>query len=412
MIPSKPFETFKWRWLSVQPTEGLLQPPVFLGVLRAFSQFDNRSSSDPELLDALYTVQNETNTNVNLVRTPERNLVRNSGQYWKGTGLIKHTHGTIELTPLGTRVSSGEVTQGEFAAIMIQQVVLPNLHTYTQSEVQKWNDAGLEIRPLALILTIMDALVQTHGIDQGYLTPNELIRITIPLSGINADLETHVSCLMKYRGGTIDVTVWPDCAPGSNDKRFAREFLIFLANFDFCSTRNHENSEYETKYYLAESLNTDIIQPTITQNVFDTTENSADQVVSVVREIGLPFYVERQRSLASIIMRPEQPRFRREVLSSYGGQCFLTGERIEAVLEAAHILPVKYDGADHPGNGICLRADIHRLFDSGNIRIEPNGQIRHGESVRSSGNYDSLPDQVTIPDFVDISNLEWRIKYC
>ena len=337
MIPSKPFDTFKWRWLSYLPTESLLQPPVFLGVLRAFALFNKKSSSDSDLLDALSVVQNETKTSVNLVRTPERNLVRHSGQYWKGTGLIRPSSGTIELTPLGHQVSSGEVTQGEFAAIMVQQVVLPNHHTYSPSEIQKWIDADLEIRPLALILQIMDALSKHYDIEQGYLTPNELINVTIPLSGIKADIETHMNSLIGFRRGTTDVTDWPDCTPRSNDRRIAREFLLFLANFGFCSSRISTSSGYNTRYYLAGTLDTNTIQPVITHSIFDATENSANNVVKVVREMGLPFYVERQRSLASIIVRPEQPRFRREVLAAYDGKCFLTGERIEAVLEAAHI---------------------------------------------------------------------------
>ena len=412
MIPTKPFDTFKWRWLSVLPTEGLLQPPVFLGVLRAFARFDGQSSGNSDLLDALSIVQIETNTNVNLVRTPERNLVRNSGQYWKGTGLINPSYGTIQLTPLGHRVSSGDVTQGEFAAIMVQQVILPNIHTYPSVEIQNWRSASLEIYPLTLILQILDSLVRQFGNEHGYLTPNELIKITIPLSGVQADLAIHTKSLTEFRKGEIDVSAWPNCAPGSNDKRFAKEFLLFLANFGFCSTPGSSTSAYDTKYYLDETLDSSVIQPLLTHDIFDSTENSANNVVKVVRETGLPYYVERQRSLASIILRPEQPRFRREVLASYGGRCLLTGENIEAVLEAAHILPVKYNGADLPENGICLRADIHRLFDSGNIRIKPNGDVLLSASVRSSCNYDDLPNHITIPDFVEPSNLEWRLKYC
>lgn len=412
MIPSKPFDTFKWRWLSVLPTESLLKPPVFLGVLRAFERFEHRSSYDPGLLDALSVVQDETNTSVDLVRTPERNLVRNSGQYWKGTGLIKPTSGTIELTHLGRKVSSGEVTQSEFAAIMVQQVVLPNVNTYSEAEITKWREAGLEIQPLRLVLQIIDSLVRQQGSEQGYLTPHELIGITIPLSGIKADLETHMRSLQGYRNGTVDVTGWPDCAPRSNDRRIAKEFLNFLANFGLCSVRNHTSTNFDRKYYLVESLGSDTVQPMSMPDIFDETKKSTDKVVTVVREIGLPFLVERQRSLASIVMRPEQPKFRRDVLTSYNGKCLLTGEKIETVLEAAHILPVKYNGVDHPSNGICLRADIHRLFDSGNIRIKPSGHLQLGESVRSSANYNELPDHISVPDFVDPRNLEWRMKYC
>jgi hypothetical protein len=50
------------------------------------------------------------------------------------------------------------VTQAEFAAIMVQQTVLPNTLTYSPQEILKWQTAGLEIRPLALILEILEEL--------------------------------------------------------------------------------------------------------------------------------------------------------------------------------------------------------------------------------------------------------------
>ena len=87
MPPRKPFPSFKWRWLSVQPTEGLLIAPVFLGVLRALEQFEGEPYSSEHLHNELKRVKAETRTNIDLARTPARNLFRNSGQYWRGTGL-------------------------------------------------------------------------------------------------------------------------------------------------------------------------------------------------------------------------------------------------------------------------------------------------------------------------------------
>ncbi len=410
MIPTKPFDSFKWRWLSVQPTESLLEPPVFLGVLRAFAQFENHPPSDPALLRALAVVQRETQTRVKLVRTPERNLVRNSGQYWKGTGLLNPHRGEIELTNLGRKVASGAVTQGEFAAIMVQQTVLPNPNTYPPNEIEKWRQANLEIKPLMLILQIIDLLGMRYGKRQAYITPNELMRVTIPLSGIGADLPTHTRSLRRHRRGNLDIRQWPDCMPGANDKRMAREFLLFLAHYGLCTVEEGDASAYDRKFYLSELFDTDAIQPRTDASIFDDMADT-DEIVSSVRDTGLPSIIERQRTTASIISRPRQAQFRQEILVAYERRCLLTGECIQEVLEAAHIVPVKHGGDDISANGICLRVDIHRLFDSGNIRIEPNGRLRCSESVEASGNYGPLPRRVPIPGFVNRNNLEWRIKY-
>lgn len=105
MIPKKPFSTYKWRWLSVAPTESLLEPPVLLGVLRVLSRHEGDAPSLSEIAEELRIVQQETRTAVDLVRTPERNLIRNSGQYWKGTGLLRPERGAIHLTPLGNHIA-------------------------------------------------------------------------------------------------------------------------------------------------------------------------------------------------------------------------------------------------------------------------------------------------------------------
>ena len=71
-----------------------------------------------------------------------------------------------------------------------------------------------------------------YGETHCYLTNQELIRIVIPLSGVNAILSDYCECLYLFRKGSLDISDWPDCAPGSNDKRMAREFYYFLTTMD------------------------------------------------------------------------------------------------------------------------------------------------------------------------------------
>ena len=59
--------------------------------------------------------------------------------------------------------------------------------------------------------------------------------------------------------------------------------------------------------------------------------------------------------------------------------CVLTGEDTTAALEVAHIVPVADEGADVIQNAVTLRADIHRLFDSGCFFIGTDGVVRFDE---------------------------------
>jgi hypothetical protein len=56
--------------------------------------------------------------------------------------------------------------------------------------------------------------------------------------------------------------------------------------------------------------------------------------------------------------------------------CAITGEETQAALEAAHIVAAAGGGLEDPGNGILLRADIHRLYDAKLFEILPDGSIK------------------------------------
>ena len=63
----------------------------------------------------------------------------------------------------------------------------------------------------------------------------------------------------------------------------------------------------------------------------------------------------RRWVLASIARRQGQPEFRKQLLALYGGRCAVTGSRVEAVLEAAHIIGYKGPETNRPQNGLLLR---------------------------------------------------------
>ncbi|MBL8550121.1 MAG: HNH endonuclease [Hyphomonadaceae bacterium] len=79
----------------------------------------------------------------------------------------------------------------------------------------------------------------------------------------------------------------------------------------------------------------------------------------------------RDRVLAEIAQRRGQAAFRTQLLAAYGGRCAISGCDVEAVLEAAHIVPYRGPHSNRTDNGLLLRADLHTLFDLDLLRIAP-----------------------------------------
>jgi hypothetical protein len=403
--PVKPFPSYKWRWAVLTPTESLNEPPVFLGVLRVFNKFQNYAPSSKEIMSGLAIVQAETNSSVDLVRTQDRNLIRNSGQYWKALGLLEEAHGKVLVSPFGQLLAEGKITQVEFATTVIKTLELPNRKII--SDTTEWDAVGLRIKPLELILDILALIAENYGSYEAYITPFELLRIIIPLAGAKAPIEDFSEAIIQHRQGKIDVTKWPDCATNSNDKRMAREFLIFLSNYGFCKRESVEKGNENERYQLASISKEEVIE----LHKLSIDQQELDKVVKQIRITQIPANVERKRISREVLERPYQNVFRKNILSVFGSSCIVTGVSIENVLEAAHIKPVEYKGDDTHHNGLCLRSDMHQLFDSNNLRILPSGELILSEAASTKNNYASLPRQIDIPNFVNKEFLDWRIKY-
>ena len=407
--PVKPFDSYKWRWLSFQPTEGLLQASVFLGVLRVLRDHEGQPFSAPALRNALERVQNDTQSRVNLARDRlDRNLFRNSGQYWRGTGLLSKARGRIELTPFGREVARGTISRDDFVALMVMNTVLPNPLTYRTPELRRWRAAGLRVKPFEVILAVMNHLGTNWSLDQAYLTPNELIRVIIPLAGARTSTASMARFVREHRIGNLDVSTWPDCAPESNDKRLAREFLLFLENFGVCRT-DPMTDRYDQRFILDQVLDDELLPNE--QHSFLDNDGPTDEEVAAASASEILEIVERRRVLTHSIDRTGQHRFRQEVLHAAQGQCLLTNESTTDALEAAHIIPVEHGGNDLVGNGLCLRADVHRLFDKGRIRIRPDGTIEAHDVLAATPSYALLPDRIEFPPAVNIRNVDYRERY-
>jgi putative restriction endonuclease len=77
-------------------------------------------------------------------------------------------------------------------------------------------------------------------------------------------------------------------------------------------------------------------------------------------------------ALSTVMPRLGQGAFRILVTDAYNRRCAMTQERTLPVLEAAHIRRYSAGGTHELSNGLCLRTDLHKLFDKGYIAVDPD----------------------------------------
>jgi putative restriction endonuclease len=87
-------------------------------------------------------------------------------------------------------------------------------------------------------------------------------------------------------------------------------------------------------------------------------------------------------SSALVRQRLGQGAFRILVTDTYDRHCAITGEKALPALEAAHIRPVTEEGTHRIDNGLLLRSDIHRLFDSGYVTITPDYKFHASRKLK------------------------------
>ena len=408
-IPKKPFPNFKWKWACLQCTEGLNDPVILLGVLFRMRKLEKMNAgikySSDEFANELVELSRDTADAVGVDlarRTGERNLIRNSGQYWRAVNLITpgSRSGVIELTDFGRRVADREISQTEFAAITVQTFRLPNPQIQSQEECDEWLKHGLVLYPLKLILEIGLELLKRS---EGYLTTEELVRIVIPLSGCHAELQDYVNFILWSRDGAIDLSGWPDCIPAANDIRIAREYLLFLSNYGYIEKKSGHDRLSE-QYFICDYL-ADEIRQILSQNV------KQESLLTILQNMRIEKYadeVERKRVQTIRVTRPNQANFRKAVLQACE-RCVITNVTMPEILEAAHIKPFKYKGEDTVANGFAMRTDIHTLFDTGHLRIAPDGKIELSSRARMDYGA-SIPPRIVIPDFTNRDFLRWRYE--
>ncbi len=133
---------------------------------------------------------------------------------------------------------------------------------------------------------------------------------------------------------------------------------------------------------------TEWAQNWMTYRTYDTAEESGrrvwDAVQSRLQEESLAPEIVAGGHAAPQLITPRlgQGAFRLMVTDHYGRRCAVSGERTLPALDAAHIRPYKDVQTHDVRNGLLLRSDIHRLFDTGYVTITPDARFEVSDKVR------------------------------
>ena len=160
------------------------------------------------------------------------------------------------------------------------------------------------------------------------------------------------------------------------------------------------NEQFFVCDYLVDEIN-----QILSQNV---KQESLLDILQKMRLEKVADEVERKRVQTSKVYRPNQAHFRKAVLTACE-RCVITNVTMPEVLEAAHIKPFKYKGEDTVANGFAMRTDIHTLFDTGHLRITPDGIIELSSRARMDYGA-TIPPRIVLPDFTNRDFLRWRYE--
>jgi putative restriction endonuclease len=97
----------------------------------------------------------------------------------------------------------------------------------------------------------------------------------------------------------------------------------------------------------------------------------------------LPTSSEKLKKARLVTERKGQSNFRAKLTEAYNNKCCITGERTSELLEAAHIQPYIDKNSNHVKNGLLLRVDFHKIYDSGLMYIDEDYKIHISPYVKS-----------------------------
>jgi putative restriction endonuclease len=122
----------------------------------------------------------------------------------------------------------------------------------------------------------------------------------------------------------------------------------------------------------------------------DDIRQAEDDLRIAIAGVPAVFGPPRAVTETTMMRKARDSVFRNALLDQYDHTCAFTGRSFRSPvspqiigLDAAHVVPVQFDGSDHPANGILLSKDMHWAFDRGLVGVSPNRTIVVPASVQA-----------------------------
>ena len=270
--PRIPFTSFGWRWATTGISSKLNLPVSLFAVLDAIvingSGQPNKTQEFKNLLRTLCVNKYEI-ADADLIKTLTRedkadinkNIIENSGNYWRHINLIDPSGGNAVVTDFGKSFLTGRISKDEFIETLIHSYKLPS-PVYNAGEAEEFVANDIEIFPFKILLDVFEEL-HKRGINEEdrFLSEEDLKKIIVPFSvqySVNhvGKLVDHV---LNNRLSSADYANWPNCYSHYTDdkgERMINEYLYFLEAFEFLrSNLGIENVRGNAKkYYATEKL--------------------------------------------------------------------------------------------------------------------------------------------------------------
>lgn len=283
-----------------------------------------------------------------------------------------------------------------------------DLDDFTVDEVKQiWNRrselcGSKEAAAEALaILEVAEGLVKTYQGWQVYINKPEIVELLVPY--LSDDSEHSYIKLIEENALTRDQVLnlnhedlqaaWDNRPESFSSIEAACQALTLLRNKSGIS----EISSWQDLLDFPEIKKLKEHLPN--EDKLEQTAIHADAMPS-----GLEFADLRKHASGKLTIREGQSSFRRSVIQNYFGACCITGTSVSDVLEAAHISPYSGAHSNRLDNSLCLRVDIHRLFDRFLLSIEPDsGLVKLGKSLIDDHYYGNLEGVPAVKGKVEAS---------
>src|ERR1035437_8066838 len=179
--------------------------------------------------------------------------------------------------------------------------------------------------------------------------------------------------ILQYRSEKSNINPTIGCIVLTNPIFFKQEDWIKVP--EDWSKNIVQGKSYDTNNFIGQELwaRVEILLQKYLQPTIQTEQES------------LQVFEEQEPAYGTSILRRVrlgQGAFRVLVTDAYTRKCSITGEKTLPVLEAAHIKPYALAGPHAISNGLLLRSDVHKLFDSGYLTITPELKVEVSKRIK------------------------------